>query len=88
LPSIFQKLFFNYFLFVAFSYLKNLVSFFSTGFFFILGADRPNENISGNLGMFYYFDFPFIIFGAYQIIKQKVFQLTLLRKYKLAGLAI
>ncbi|CAN5128073.1 hypothetical protein BH09PAT1_BH09PAT1_1900 [soil metagenome] len=71
MPSIVQKLLFNNLFLIFFAYLKNLVSFFSTGFFFITGADRPNENVGGNLGMFYYFDFPFIIYGAYQIIKQR-----------------
>ncbi len=72
LPLLIQKFMFNYVFLVAFAYLKNLVSFFSSSFFFIVGADRPNENIAGGLGMFYYFDLPFIIYGAYQIIKNRV----------------
>lgn len=72
LPDIVQKFMFNYVFLVAYAYFKNLVSFFSSSFFFITGADRPNENIAGGLGMFYYFDLPFIIFGAYRIIKDRV----------------
>lgn len=72
LPTIIQKVMFNYIFLVAFAYLKNLVSFFSSSFFFIAGADRPNENIAGGLAMFYYFDLPFIIYGGYRIIRNRI----------------
>jgi len=72
LPAIIQKFMFNYVFLVGFAYLKNLASFFSSSFFFITGADRPNENIGGNLSMFYYYDLPFIVLGAYYILKNKI----------------
>jgi len=72
LPSIFQKIFYNYWLFVAWTYMKNLVDFFSTSFFFTFGTHHPHENIGGGLGMFYYFDFPLILLGAYYGIKKRV----------------
>ncbi len=75
LPQLIQKFMFNYVFLVGYAYLKNLVSFFSSSFFFITGADRPNENIAGNLGMFYYFDLPFIFYGAYLVVKNKIKEL-------------
>jgi 4-amino-4-deoxy-L-arabinose transferase-like glycosyltransferase len=71
LPEIFQKIFLNYWVLVAWKFLGNIVSFFSTGFFFMIGADHPHENIGG-FGMFYYFDLPLILFGTYQGLKKKV----------------
>ena len=71
LPQIIQKTFFNYWVLVVWKFLGNIVSFFSTSFFFITGADHPHENIAG-FGMLYYFDLPLIIFGAYQGLKKKV----------------
>lgn len=72
LPSLFQKIFYNYWLFVTWTYIKNLVDFFSTSFFFTFGTHHPHENIGGGLGMFYYFDFPLIFLGAYYGIKKRV----------------
>ena len=71
LPQIFQKIFLNYWVLVVWKFLSNMVSFFSTGFFFITGANHPHENIGG-FGMFYYFDLPLMLFGAYQGLKKKV----------------
>lgn len=71
LPLLIQKLFFNYYVLVFWTYLKNTISFFSTNFFFITGSDKPSQNIGGGLAMFYYFEFPLIIFGLYKAIKQK-----------------
>jgi hypothetical protein len=71
LPQLFQKIFFNYWVLVVWKFLQNIVSFFSPSFFFITGADHPNENVGG-FGMFYYFDLPLIIFGVYQGIKKKI----------------
>jgi 4-amino-4-deoxy-L-arabinose transferase-like glycosyltransferase len=71
LPQIIQKVFLNYWVLVIWKFLSNIVSFFSTGFFFIVGADHPYENIGG-FGMFYYFDLPLMLFGAYQGLKKKV----------------
>ena len=71
LPQIVQKIFFNYWILVVWKFLSNIVSFFSTSFFFIIGANHPHENIGG-FGMFYYFDFPLILFGAYQGLKKKI----------------
>jgi len=71
LPQIFQKIFLNYWILVAWKFLSNIVSFFSTSFFFIIGANHPHENIGG-FGMFYYFDLPLMLFGVYQGIKKKI----------------
>lgn len=71
LPGIIQKVFLNYWVLLVWKFLSNLVSFFSTGFFFTTGSDHPNENIGG-FGMFYYFDFPLMLFGAYQGLRKKV----------------
>lgn len=70
LPPLIQKAVFNYYFLVAFYYVKNLVSFFSTSFFFILGSDKPNQNI-GQMAMFYFFEFPLIIAGVYYALKKK-----------------
>lgn len=72
LPEFLQKIFFNYWLLLLFKLFKNAVSFFSTNFFFTIGADHPFENIGGGFGMFYYFDFPLIIFGLYQAFRKRV----------------
>lgn len=71
LPQVFQKIFLNYWVLVVWKFLSNIVSFFSTSFFFLVGANHPHENIGG-FGMFYYFDFPLILFGVYQGLKKKV----------------
>lgn len=71
LPGLFQKIIFNYWVLVGFTYIKNLVSFFSTPFFFTTGSEHPNQSISG-MAMFYYFEFPFIMYGAYVGIKKRV----------------
>jgi len=72
LPSIVSKIAFNYWFLVLWMYVKNLVSFFSTNFFFTIGPDHPNENIGGGFGMFYYFEFPLMLLGAYKIVKEKI----------------
>jgi len=71
LPQIIQKIFFNYWILVVWKFLGNIIAFFSTGFFFITGANHPYENIAG-FGMFYYFDLPLMLFGAYQGLKKKI----------------
>lgn len=70
LPSAIQKLMFSYPAQLIFAYIKNLVSFFSAGFYFVTGSDHPNQNIHG-MAMFYYFEFPLIIIGAYEGIKKR-----------------
>jgi 4-amino-4-deoxy-L-arabinose transferase-like glycosyltransferase len=72
LPGIISKTLFNYWFLVFWIYIKNLVSFFSTNFFFIVGSDHPNQGIGNGFGMFYYFEFPLIILGVYKIIKEKI----------------
>lgn len=72
LPVLLQKLLFNYPILVAWTYLKNLISFFSTNFYFITGSNKPNQNIDGGMSMFYYFEFPLIIYGAYIGIKKRL----------------
>lgn len=74
LPGIIQKVLFNYWILLFWKFLSNLVAFFSTAFFFLVGADHPHENI-GEFGMFYYADFPLIVYGAYLGLKQKAFYL-------------
>lgn len=72
LPPLIQKIVFNYPFMVIMTYVKNLVSFFSTAFFFVTGSDKPNQNLGGGLAMFYYFEFPLIIAGAYYGLKNRV----------------
>lgn len=72
MPPIFQKIFFNYWIFVGWTYIKNLIDFFSTAFFFTTGTHHPHEGIGGGLAMFYYFDFPLIMLGVFQAIKNRV----------------
>jgi len=71
LPGIVQKTLFNYYVLLAWKFFGSLLAFFSTAFFFLVGADHPHENIGG-FGMFYYFDFPLIVFGAYQGLRKKI----------------
>jgi len=71
LPQIVQKIFLNYWVLVTWKFLSNIPSFFSTNFFFTVGANHPYEGIAG-FGMFYYFDLPLMILGAYQGLKKKV----------------
>jgi hypothetical protein len=75
IPSLFQKIFYNYWIFILWTYFKNLVDFFSTSFFFTVGAHHPHEGIGGGFGMFYYFDLPLIVYGAFQAVKNKVLYL-------------
>lgn len=70
LPSVVQKIFFNYWVLVGMTYVKNVISFFSTSFYFIIGSEKPNQNITG-MAMFYYFEFPLILFGLYSTLKKK-----------------
>ena len=71
LPSIVQKVFFNYWVLVIWQFFSNLISFLSTVFFFTKGPEHPYENIQG-FGMFYFFDLPFILLGIYQGIKKRI----------------
>jgi len=75
LPQVVQKILFNYWTLVGFTYLKNLVAFFSTSFYFITGSDKPNQNIYG-MAMFYYFELPLLLYGAYIGIKKRSSFLT------------
>lgn len=74
LPQPIQKVFFNYYFLVAWTYVKNLINFFSTSFYFIEGSDKPNQNIN-LVAMFYYFEFPLIIMGIYLAFKKKLKEL-------------
>lgn len=71
LPALVQKIFFNYWVLVIWKYLVNLISFFSTNFFFTTGAVKPNQDVGGNLAMFHYFDFPLLILGSYYALKRR-----------------
>jgi 4-amino-4-deoxy-L-arabinose transferase-like glycosyltransferase len=71
LPSIISILFLNKFILIVFTYLKNVLSFFSVNFFFINGANNPIDGIM-NFGMFYFIELPFILTGVYLGIKRKV----------------
>jgi len=70
LPSVFSKLFFNSYELIFWQYLKNIVSYFSTSFFFVSGSEHGNHGI-GDFGLFYIFEFPLIIFGLVKIIREK-----------------
>ncbi len=71
LPPLAQKIFFNYWVLVLWKYLINLISFFSTNFFFTTGAAKPNQDVGGNLAMFHYFDFPLLLIGIYYALKKR-----------------
>ena len=71
LPNVVGILFFNKFILVAFTYLKNIFAFFSVDFFFINGESNPINGIVG-FGMFYFVELLFIAVGLYLGIKKKV----------------
>lgn len=69
-PSVVTKLFFNMQVLVLWEYLKNIYSYFSVPFLFLVGEDHGNHGI-GNVGEFYLFEFPLMLVGLWQVIKQK-----------------
>jgi 4-amino-4-deoxy-L-arabinose transferase-like glycosyltransferase len=63
---LFNKLFSTVWL-----YINNLFAYFSVDFFFISGSTHGNHGI-GNVGLFYLFELPFIIFGIVTVIKKRL----------------
>lgn len=67
LPSLFTRLVFNNYFLIIWSYLRNIIGFFSTTFFFLSGG---SFSVSvGNVGMFYLFEAPTLLFGFYLAFK-------------------
>ncbi|MEM4230355.1 MAG: glycosyltransferase family 39 protein [Candidatus Pacearchaeota archaeon] len=71
IPNIISSVFFNRWIMLFWQYLENLVSSFSTAFFFLTGSKHGNQGI-GNVGTFYLFQFPLIIAGLILILKEKL----------------
>ncbi len=65
------KIFFNKLFFLPWTYIRNIVGFLSTDFFFLTGTHQANQGIA-TTGMFYIFDLPFIIFGLANILYKRV----------------
>ena len=70
-PSLFSKLFFNSLTLSFWQYLQNLVSYFSVSFFFISGSPHGNHGM-GNVGQFYLVELPFMIYGVFVMLRQKL----------------
>lgn len=64
------KLFFSTLPLTVWQYLQNLVSYFSSPFFFVFGSSHGNHGI-GNVGQFYLFQFPLMALGIIYIISEK-----------------
>lgn len=71
LPTIFTKTFFNTLVLTVWQYLGNITSYFSVPFFFVSGSSHGNHGI-GNIGQFYLFEFPLILFGLIKIIQERI----------------
>lgn len=71
LPTLLSKLLFNNMDLVLWHYLENIVSYFSTSFFFVSGSSHGNHGI-GNFGQFYIFEFFFIIVALVKGIREKI----------------
>lgn len=69
-PVIFTKAFFNQLALTAWQYINNVASFLSPAFFFISGSSHGNHGI-GNVGQFYLFELPLVVFGVIKTIKDK-----------------
>lgn len=76
LPGAFVKLFFNQPLQTAWLYIQNVVHYFSVEFFFLTGSAHGNHGI-GNVGQFYLFELPLIIFGFLQALRSSKYTLIL-----------
>lgn len=70
-PSLFSKLFFNSWILSFWQYLQNLVSYFSVPFFFVSGSAHGNHGI-GTVGQFYLVELPFMVYGIYATVRQKL----------------
>ncbi len=68
---LFSKLFFNSWILSFWQYLQNLVSYFSVSFFFISGSVHGNHGI-GNVGQFYLVELPFMVYGIYVLVRQRL----------------
>lgn len=71
LPEILVKPLFNMFFLTIWQYLQNIANYFSPTFFFISGSSHGNHGI-GNVGQFYLFEFPLIVFGVTWAIRKKL----------------
>lgn len=71
LPEIFTKIFFNKYVYLLWTYITNLAGIFSFPFFFVSGTLHGNQGI-GNVGMFYIFEMPLILFGVYRYFKDRL----------------
>lgn len=71
LPEIFTKIFFNKYVYLLWTYITNLAGIFSLPFFFVSGTLHGNQGI-GNVGMFYIFEMPLILFGVYRYFKDRL----------------
>lgn len=69
-PDWFAKLFFNMPILTMWQYIKNVFSYFSVNFFFILGPTHGNHGIGTN-GLFYLLELPLIVVGIITSIKNK-----------------
>lgn len=75
LPEIFNKIFFNKYVYLVWTYITNLAGIFSFPFFFVSGTLHGNQGI-GNVGMFYVFELPLILLGIYTYFKDKLKEYT------------
>ena len=71
LPFGTAALFFNKYLLTIWQYLLNISSYLSVEFFFIKGSVHGNHGI-GNVGLFYLFELPLIIYGFVHMIRKKI----------------
>jgi hypothetical protein len=65
------KLLFNRACLTLWQFIENIAAYFSVDFFFILGSPHGNHGI-GNVGLFYIFELPLLIFGIYSMFNDKV----------------
>lgn len=70
-PSFIISLFFNKWIMTLWIYLENIVKVFNANFFFIQGSEHGNQGI-GNVGSFYLFQFPLLIFGIIYLVRNGV----------------
>ena len=69
--SLIGKLFFNKYIFILWQYVENIVGSLSPAFLFLTGSSHGSQGI-GNAGVFFLFEFPFVLTGLVIIIKNKI----------------
>lgn len=87
LPAMATKFFFNNYILTLWQYLNNIASYISVSFFFIEGSSHGNHGI-GNVGQFYLFELPLLIWGFFASWRERYAYRVLLTLWAIATILV